>query len=417
MEQTVKTRQGNVFGLNILTFTGDIWGFLERTNPEVVVVTATHVGDKVNSTYALTEKFPNATIIYRAWRLDGIQMDSFGDWWKHCGKNMGNAVTKFFDAYQGAIDVLGSKVWYYTANETGGAPGGDPSYAQWIEWHVQLEAEARRRGLKLCHLNHGTGTPGEEDYVKIIPLLLACQNGDSIIGLHEYWQGRFADDVPWTVGRHEALVDLMRILNAYVPIAFTEFGFDRWNDAILTEGGWVGTGYGETACANEVVAALKAEYVDKDYVLGTAYFCWGGWDRWKDYYDISNARSFRQIIENADFTPGEKEPMITPTSPMKFETLVNLNERIYYDTNNMPVGVILAGTVLTTDGFIDNAGCRWRRLVGSGHFAAERVLDPDRRYMTAIIVADVVEVVLTREIAMELCASLEIALSEEFDEG
>ena len=70
---------------------------------------------------------------------------------------MGIAVAQFFQAYQPAIDQFGNGVWLYTINETAG--GENYSYRDFIEWHVRIEKEAQARGLNICHLNHGVGTP------------------------------------------------------------------------------------------------------------------------------------------------------------------------------------------------------------------------------------------------------------------
>jgi len=239
-------------------------------------------------------------------------------------------------------------LYLYTTNEpisaTRKGGGGDGTITEIVKWHGTLMREAANRGIHLCVINDGVGSPNPEQWHLYDEVLDLCANnpGLFILGLHEYAGGiitsGFVGGTPeqngllkpnnwplgakatamtmWHCGRYKFLINYCKANNKPIPrIVITEAGFDETRDII----GWLNTlkrtpphtsirGWRTLAVqwkewfpqwdAQEAYYQQMRYAVDNIYnhpnVLGLNVFAWNNNFNWAQF-DIQQAYEFQQL--------------------------------------------------------------------------------------------------------------------------
>lgn len=387
------------FGLQIQGNSDNLEEALSIIQPRVVLVTGAYPGHNAEIIEQAKQILGDrTTYVYRSWTMEQPgDLDNYNTYRDHYGHDN---IDPYFRAMDKVINRLGTDVLYYTFNEA--VTGQDVyQWQQFVDWHVEAVNYANEQGIGLVTLNQSVGTPvGTDEDIRVAwelaePLYKVIEHGKSVIGLHEYFPGKWQTGYGYYVGRYQYLTDYLDEKDYRVPIIITEFGTDDVNDPVIYQqcpavqesGGWrsyakcgmLGSNP-EAGLVYQIKQTHEQVYDSDQYIVGTCYYVFNAFPgtRWTEY-DINTP----EIINGL-----RNETMATGCNPdLKVQVILGTYELLYdmrirtapvVDSCSYQGETMGAGEQIISVGYVDNGGYRWRKFYNSAgevRYIAEYMVD------------------------------------------
>lgn len=210
------------------------------------------------------------------------------------------------------------------------------------KWTIEALKACNALARRAVAINMQTGNPEPADWHLLRECIAFAKAGGHLLGLHEYWTGKPADNVPWHIGRYRFARDVLG--NDCPPILITELGYAHNFDAYK---GW------KDYISAEAYAAYLVEcgkWYRDDGVLGACTFAFGSSPPWSSF-DIAGQPGITQAIALFNAQGGGKVALTwnygAPVEGADIQTTAPLNVRKEADTSAAILTTVSSGDVVT----------------------------------------------------------------------